>query len=280
MEIRPYRETDREQVVELWRTVFPGAPPRNAPELLISCKRSIQPELFLVAEEGSRVVGTTMGGYDGHRGWIYLVAVHPGHRRRGIGSTLVRRAECLLIGMGCPKCNLQVRSSDPEPVAFYESLGFTVEERISMGKELAAAQRSSDPPPRGGARGRALLSLMFLVPLGLYTKVYSGPGSAWVNDSLGGVFYVLFWSIAVFTCFERIRPLHIALWVLAVTCLLEVLQLWNPPPLAWARSTASGRILLGTTFSWSDLPHYLAGAGFGWLWMRGIRAAESGPASG
>lgn len=136
MQIRAFRGGDHDQVVDLWRSVFPDAPPRNDPVLDIQRKLSVQPELFLVALFDSRVVGTCMAGFDGHRGWVHLVAVAPQHRRRGVGSALMRQAEARLTRMGCPKLNLQVRATTPEAVGFYERLGFQVEERISMGKLL------------------------------------------------------------------------------------------------------------------------------------------------
>jgi ribosomal protein S18 acetylase RimI-like enzyme len=77
-----------------------------------------------------------MGGYDGHRGWVYSVAVRPQHRRRGIGRALLARLEAALIERGCLKVNLQVRASNAEVIAFYERLGYVVEERVSMGKRL------------------------------------------------------------------------------------------------------------------------------------------------
>ena len=138
-EIRAYRESDHDEVVALWEEVFPDAPPRNDPARDIARKLAVQPELFLVAVDGSRVMGTAMAGFDGHRGWVHLVAVAPRARDQGIGSALVRRAELELGRLGCPKLNLQVRASTPELVRFYESLGFRVEERISLGKVLPAA---------------------------------------------------------------------------------------------------------------------------------------------
>ena len=111
------------------------------------------------------------------------------------------------------------------------------------------------------------LALVGLAPLGLYTKVYAGPAAAWVNHSLGGVFYVLFWRLLVFWLQPRVKPWRIALAVLAVTCLLEFLQLWHPPFLEWLRSFWIGQILLGTTFAGSDFPYYFLGAGLGWLWL-------------
>lgn len=78
-----------------------------------------------------------MAGYDGHRGWLYTIAVSPQYQRRGVGSKLVRHAERVLIAMGCLKINLQVRVSNAEVVEFYRKLGYLVEERISMGKLVA-----------------------------------------------------------------------------------------------------------------------------------------------
>jgi len=96
----------------------------------------VQRELLLVAVMNEVVVGTAMAGYDGHRGWVYYVAVKPERRRHGIGSALMRRVEEELAHMGCPKLNLQVRANNDEVVAFYKRLGYDIEERVSMGKRL------------------------------------------------------------------------------------------------------------------------------------------------
>ncbi|UCE19103.1 MAG: GNAT family acetyltransferase [Gemmatimonadota bacterium] len=142
MEIRPYSDSDEAAVAKLWREVFPEAPSWNLPETDIRRKRAIQPELFLVATSDSSIVGTAMAGYDGHRGWVYYVAVSPKHRRQGIGSTLMKRVEQDLAELGCPKLNLQVRTENEEVVAFYKKLGYTVEERVSMGKHLERSNGS------------------------------------------------------------------------------------------------------------------------------------------
>lgn len=136
MEIRAYRSADHDAVVELWRRVFPSPEPRNDPVKNIQHKLAVQPELFLLALIEFRVVGTCMAGFDGHRGWVYLLGVAPEHRRAGVGRALMRRAESLLTRFGCPKLNLQVLATNPEAVGFYERLGYRVEERISMGKLL------------------------------------------------------------------------------------------------------------------------------------------------
>jgi ribosomal protein S18 acetylase RimI-like enzyme len=90
--------------------------------------------LLFVAEVDREVVGTVMGGYDGHRGWIYSVAVAPGCQRQGIGAALIRHLEAALVARGCLKINLQVRATNALVIAFYRKLGYEIEERVSMGK--------------------------------------------------------------------------------------------------------------------------------------------------
>jgi ribosomal protein S18 acetylase RimI-like enzyme len=134
--IRPYEDTDEAAVTALWNDEWPDPVPHNDPATVIRKKLSVERDLFLVAIIGGGVAGTAMGGYDGHRGWVYAVMVGRAHRRKGVGSALLRRLEQLLIGRGCMKVNLQVRASNSDVVEFYEQLGYAIEERISMGKRL------------------------------------------------------------------------------------------------------------------------------------------------
>jgi ribosomal protein S18 acetylase RimI-like enzyme len=134
--IRPYAEADEAGVVRLWQEVFPDNPPWNVPADDIRRKLAVQRDLFLVGEWRGEVVATVMAGYDGHRGWVHLVAVAPRCRRRGFGRALMAEAERRLAALGCPKINLQVRATNEAVVAFYRRLGYVVEERISMGKRL------------------------------------------------------------------------------------------------------------------------------------------------
>lgn len=136
MQIRPYEDSDETAVIDLWNGVLPDAAPHNDPATTIRKKLAVERELFFVALSNGTVVGTVMGGYDGHRGWVYAVAVRPLFRRRGIGAALLRRLEAALAERGCLKVNLQVRASNAGVVAFYERLGYSVEERVSMGKRL------------------------------------------------------------------------------------------------------------------------------------------------
>ena len=134
-EIRNCVPADRDRVINLWNCVFPESTGHNLPQDAIDRKMAVDDKLFFVAcQENGDVVGTVVAGYDGHRGWLYSVAVAPDARRLGIGSCLVRHAEAELAKRGCPKINLQVRANNAGVTAFYESLGFRLEERISMGK--------------------------------------------------------------------------------------------------------------------------------------------------
>ena len=134
--VRAFEPADREQVERLWARVFSDDPPTNAPGVMIDNKLRVQPELFLVAIANDALVGAVMAGFDGVRGWIHHLAVSPEYRRRGIATALVRAAESGLGGMGCPKVNLQVRTTNTDVVAFYRRLGYDVEERVSMGRRL------------------------------------------------------------------------------------------------------------------------------------------------
>jgi ribosomal protein S18 acetylase RimI-like enzyme len=134
IEIAPYSQTHFAGVKALWEEVFPDDPPRDYAEISVASKASEHPELFLLALEDGRVVGSVMAGYDGHRGWLYRVAVAKTHRHRGVGAALIHEAEQLLWALGCVKINLQVRGTNQGVTAFYQSLGYVVEDRLSMGK--------------------------------------------------------------------------------------------------------------------------------------------------
>lgn len=135
--IRQYQDAiDRMQVVELWRNVFGYETAHNEPNLAISKKIAVKDGLFFVAEDAKEIIGTIMAGYDGHRGWLYSVAVHPNKRLGGLGTLLVRHAEKALADLGCMKVNLQLLDTNHATAAFYQSVGYAVEPRLSMGKVL------------------------------------------------------------------------------------------------------------------------------------------------
>jgi ribosomal protein S18 acetylase RimI-like enzyme len=125
----------RDRVMALWREVFGYLAAYNDPAFAIDRKIAVD-DLFWVAEDGDDVLGTVMAGYDGHRGWIYSMAVAPNQRGRGLGSRLLDHALKSLKRRGCVKVNLQILESNEAVRRFYEANGFTAEPRLSMGKVL------------------------------------------------------------------------------------------------------------------------------------------------
>ncbi|TDV25092.1 ribosomal protein S18 acetylase RimI-like enzyme [Paraburkholderia caballeronis] len=142
--IRGFVAADTDAVIALWQHAFPeyrepGKPHRD-PRLSIANKLATQPDLFFVATRDATIVGTVMAGYDGHRGWLYSLAVDPAARRLGIGTRLVAHAEAALVARGCPKVNLQVMPDKPDVMRFYDALGYRADPVVSLGKRLEAKQ--------------------------------------------------------------------------------------------------------------------------------------------
>jgi ribosomal protein S18 acetylase RimI-like enzyme len=135
MRVRAFAELDEEGVVALWqRCGLTRA--WNDPRKDIARKLRVQRELFLVAELDGAIVGSVMGGYDGHRGWANYLAVDVPHRRSGFGRVLMAELETQLRGLGCPKLNLQVRADNAAAIGFYARLGYGQDAVVSLGKRL------------------------------------------------------------------------------------------------------------------------------------------------
>ncbi len=141
MNIRPFVPADTDAVVQLWRDCE-LVKPWNDPHQDIACKLAVSPELFLVGEFTSKgvtqLVASSMFGYEGHRGWVNYLAVAPAFQRQGMAALLMSAGEALLLARGCPKINLQVRSSNAGVIAMYEKLGYTQDAVVSLGKRLIA----------------------------------------------------------------------------------------------------------------------------------------------
>jgi ribosomal protein S18 acetylase RimI-like enzyme len=135
MEIRLFTPEDEDQVIRLW-TECGLVVPWNNPHKDIQRKLKVNPELFLVACESDRIIAPIMAGYEGHRGWVNYLAVHPDHQGTGVGRRMMEEAENLLRRAGCPKINLQVRSTNSEVIEFYKKIGYKVDDVVSLGKRL------------------------------------------------------------------------------------------------------------------------------------------------
>lgn len=135
MDIRPFLESDTAAVISLWEDcglVRPWNDPRKDIERKLTCQR----ELFLVAEQDGAIIGSIMGGYDGHRGSVYYLAVSPGQQGRGYGSSLMGAVEDRLLQLGCPKINLFVRKGNRAAEDFYGRRGYAEESSASWGRRL------------------------------------------------------------------------------------------------------------------------------------------------
>jgi len=135
LHIRPYRANDEIPVIDLW-TSCNLVVPHNNPRRDIARKLRVNPEWFLIGDQDGLIVATCMAGYEGHRGWINYLAVSPGAQRKRIASQMMEEAERLLRKAGCPKINLQIRSTNLQVIEFYKSIGFKIDEVTSMGKRL------------------------------------------------------------------------------------------------------------------------------------------------
>jgi ribosomal protein S18 acetylase RimI-like enzyme len=140
--IRPYRPGDRAGLVALWH-LGDLTKAWNDPDRDIDRKLARDPDNLLVLEVGGRLIGSVMVGYEGHRGWINYLVVHPDHRGSGLGRALMDGAERRLSALGCPKVNLQVRSSNRTAIDFYRRIGYSIDDVVSMGHRL----ESDGPPP-------------------------------------------------------------------------------------------------------------------------------------
>jgi len=139
LKIRPFVPSHEEAVVQLW-TDCGLVVPWNSPQRDIQRKLKVQADLFLVAGFENRIIATVMVGYEGHRGWINYLAVHPEYQRRGIARRMMDEAEAKLRAIGCPKINLQVRSSNTGVIEFYKKIGFKLDDVVSFGKRLQPDQ--------------------------------------------------------------------------------------------------------------------------------------------
>ncbi len=135
--IRPFQTEDEDALVALWK-MCELTVPWNNPHKDIARKLQVQPELFLVGILDNSLIATVMGGYDGHRGWINYLAVHPDFQRKGYGQEIMNSVENGLREMGCPKINLQIRRGNDKIASFYQNLDFTYDHVVSMGKRLEA----------------------------------------------------------------------------------------------------------------------------------------------
>ena len=115
-----------------------------------------------------------------------------------------------------------------------------------------------------------ILLLIMIVPIGFFTKFYSGPAQDWISNSVGGLLYEIFWCLVLYFLFPKTRILLLAMIVLLITCFLEFMQLWHPSFLEYLRSNFIGRTILGNAFNWMDFPYYIVGSFLGYVLLKFI----------
>ena len=133
--IRTFRSDDEPDVIDLWRQCGLIVPWNN-PETDIQRKLSTSPDLFYVGLLDDELIASCMAGYDGHRGWIYFLAVKGACQRKGFASMLVDHAESELIKLGCPKVELMVRKTNENVISFYQSAGYDIDPVMVLSKRL------------------------------------------------------------------------------------------------------------------------------------------------
>ena len=133
--IRPIRDGDEEAVAGLWRVCGLVRPWNDPLRDIESARANASSDIFVaVSEEGGGIAGSVMAGYEGHRGWVYYVAVAPGRRSQGLGERLMRHAEAWLARAGAPRVMLMIREENEAVRRFYEAIGYEVEERTVMSR--------------------------------------------------------------------------------------------------------------------------------------------------
>lgn len=133
--IDTFTEGDRHRVVILWGECGLTRP-WNDPDKDIDRKVADSPWGFIVLRLGNAIIGSAMFGYDGHRGSVNYLSIHPAHRGKGYARLLMQHGEALLLARGCPKINLLVRTGNEEVTGLYRQLGYVPDDVVELGKRL------------------------------------------------------------------------------------------------------------------------------------------------
>jgi ribosomal protein S18 acetylase RimI-like enzyme len=136
LRIREFKIDDYPIIRELWEEAsLELRPGDDLEDIKLKLKRD--PDLFLVAEQADKILGSVIGGWDGRRGWIYHLAVSPDHQRKGIGAGLIRELEKRLTAKGARIVNAQVHKLNEKSSTFFKSMGYDERSHLIMiGKQL------------------------------------------------------------------------------------------------------------------------------------------------
>uniref|UniRef100_UPI003B6398FF GNAT family acetyltransferase n=1 Tax=Sphingomonas sp. PL-96 TaxID=2887201 RepID=UPI003B6398FF len=127
---------DAAAVIALWQATALTRP-WNDPAADFARALAAADAAVLVVRDGDSILGSVMVGDDGHRGWVYYLAVAPDRQRRGLGRALMGAAEDWLRARNCPKIQLMVRAGNAEALGFYAALGLEQQDVVTLGRRLA-----------------------------------------------------------------------------------------------------------------------------------------------
>ncbi|MES5485475.1 GNAT family acetyltransferase [Bradyrhizobium sp. INPA03-11B] len=133
--IAPITDADISDVVALWQACGLTRP-WNDPASDIALARRGPSSTVLVGRNSDTIVATAMVGHDGHRGWVYYVAVDPNRQGKGLGRTMMAAVEDWLRAAGVPKLQLLVRRENAKASAFYQTLGYEESTSVMLAKWL------------------------------------------------------------------------------------------------------------------------------------------------
>jgi ribosomal protein S18 acetylase RimI-like enzyme len=131
----PATPSDAPAVIALWQACGLTRP-WNDPQADFTLALETPTSTILLAREGDVISGSVMVGFDGHRGWVYYLAVAPERQRAGLGRMLMEAAEAWLHERGAPKIQLMVREDNADAEGFYAALGYEAQPVSTLGKRL------------------------------------------------------------------------------------------------------------------------------------------------
>ena len=134
-EIVEFDEIFRNDVIHLWN-ICDLTRPWNDPNKDIDRILSDQTGKLFLVRKHNKVLGSVVVGYDGHRGSVYYLSVHPDYQKISLGRMLMKHSEDYLLTLGCPKLNLMVRTSNLPVIEFYDQLGYRKDEVVVLSKRL------------------------------------------------------------------------------------------------------------------------------------------------
>lgn len=140
MRIRPIRDGDEATLADLWQRCGLTRPWNAPADDIAFARRTPQAEIF-VGERDGAIVASVMCGHDGHRGWVYYLAVSPDCQGGGLGRAIMAQAEDWLRGLGVPKLELMIRDTNEAVADFYDTLGYRREPVIVMSRWLREPDR-------------------------------------------------------------------------------------------------------------------------------------------